>query len=211
MFCNHCGEWNSEGSRYCRACGHDITTALRSERAPVSREIPASPELAVNVFRDGSDLQIERGAQLPSFCIKCGRPAVDFIRKTFAWHSPWLATLAAFGLGTYVGVSYLASKTMTLKLPLCSAHLKRRRLVLKVFVALIVAGFCLLIFGSFLPPDYAVATLGAGVLVIFASLYLWPLAGEVVRATVIRPEYGVFRGAGEEFLERIPMRPRSVG
>ena len=46
------------------------------------------------VYRDGKNLVVTRGAELPPICIRCGQAATGgFLRQKLYWHEPWLYIL----------------------------------------------------------------------------------------------------------------------
>ena len=166
--------------------------------------IPAlAPALA---SRRGKELFVPRSASLPASCVKCGAAATTPWRKKFYWHTPWLFLLIIFpGLLIYAIVALIVRKNMELNLPLCETHhidRKRYRLIGHfMLIGCIPAGIGLGMMAS--------ETLGwvTGVLMFFVALIFFVVSGLGFRVTKIDEHGGVFRGACEPFLDRLPQQP----
>jgi len=157
-------------------------------------------------YRDGETLVVPRGASLPPFCVKCGAPATEHIQKSFKWHSPWLALLVFLGLLPYLVVVFAAQKSCQVVVPICDAHQKRRRNYLWIGLALLVA--CLPV------ADWIGTLAGRGgwlalaflVLLIASLVFLMPLRS-LLSPQHIDETRAIFKGAGENFLARLPTGP----
>lgn len=179
---------------------HEETRAMRPESMPHDGDL----------FRNGKDLIVRRGAKLPTICLKCGRPATGFIKKKIYWHPSWLLALVLLGLWPYFIAVLVMRKSMGLNLPLCEAHRKRHRLLQILSAAALVVGLFLLVLSFYSSTDEAPAIAGIGALFLLLGLISWAVKNMLLTATSIGDEFGVFRGASATFLERIPAKPDSV-
>jgi hypothetical protein len=59
---------------------------------------------------------------LPEVCMACGQPSATHIRKTFAWHPPWVIVLILVNLIVYAVVALIMTKRMTVEVPVCEKH-----------------------------------------------------------------------------------------
>ncbi len=168
---------------------------------------PQGPS-TTTVYRDGKRLVVPRGAALPAYCIKCGRPVEGApIKSDYSWHSRWLFLLILLNLLIYILAALLVRKKMALLIPVCEEHRRlhqRRRWI----------GIGLLL--GFIPGGVLVGSLDGGgwgwlagfVLLVAAVVYLQ-------RANLLAPkrisdQEGIFRGAGEAFLSQLPSTPPLV-
>lgn len=234
MFCNYCRAMNPNDSVYCSACGQTIRVPVERIELKGSSEATSTPasgnDSASNaenkeyertrtartesmprdgdLFRNGRDLHVRRGARLPTICIKCGRPATGLIKKKIYWHPSWLLALLLLGLWPYFIAVLVMRKNMDLTLPLCETHRKRHRLFqILSWAALVGLGLVVLSFYS--SADQAPAIAGIGALFVLSGLIFLALTNKPLTATSIGDEFGVFRGAAATFLERIPPKPNS--
>jgi hypothetical protein len=65
--------------------------------------------------------EVDRG-RLPKICMICGEAAQTRVRHRFGWHSPWLYLLLPAGLLPYAITAMVASKQMTVDVPVCPRH-----------------------------------------------------------------------------------------
>jgi hypothetical protein len=130
--------------------------------------------------------------RLPDVCIACGQPATSFIRKTFAWHPPWVIVIILAGLLPYVIVALILTKRMTVEAPVCDKHCgywwKRQMLMWLPLLAVIVAftGGMIIASNAGAPPGQNELTgfVCAGSAILFLA---WLIVAAIVQSMMIRP------------------------
>jgi hypothetical protein len=161
--------------------------------------VDASAAQGMNLpARQGRQLVLPFGAALPPFCLKCGKPAPVYKELTLTWFPEAGNTL-------YLLVGVMTLRNVTVSLPLCSAHLWRRGALKLCGVLLVIAAIPA---GMFVGDD-----LGSGIVVGFLTVILTFIAGvlmwwrsEVLHIRQLNDDEIVFTGAGEEFLNILPLR-----
>lgn len=143
-------------------------------------------------------------AMLPPLCVKCGAPANGKpVVKTFYWHHPALYLMILAGLLIYVIVAMIVRKSMKDSVPLCAHHAKRRSTAVTLAWVLPLVGLV----DVFVLPRYNVddglVTLMTVVL-IFAGIIIWAVAGLPIRPKRIDQYRGEFSGFCEIFLQQFP-------
>jgi hypothetical protein len=148
--------------------------------------------------RQGRRLVLPFGSALPPFCLKCGKPARAYKELTLTWFPEARNVM-------YLLVGVMALRKVTVSLPLCSAHLLRRGVLKLCGVLLVIAAIPA---GVFVGDD-----LGSGVVVGLLTVILTFIAGvlmwwrsEVLHIRQLNDDEIVFTGAGEEFLNMLPLR-----
>ncbi len=63
-----------------------------------------------------------KGGHLPLVCAKCGDPAETTVRKKFSWAPSWVLFLLLVGLLPWLIATMIATKRMTVEVPLCERH-----------------------------------------------------------------------------------------
>jgi len=158
----------------------------------------------------GKDLYVpQSNAVLPDFCVKCGQPATVRKNKQYWWAPQWTAALILAGALPYLIVVLIIRKGIKLQVPLCAEHVKARTMRI-VIGSILMLGFipALAIFAS-LGGD---TNLAVGV-ILGLVLFLGGLLSMVfalncfLRPMFIDATYAKFRGPGEEFLRKLPMKP----
>jgi hypothetical protein len=172
-----------------------------------SNAAPAS----TGVYRDGKNLVVMRGAQLPLICVCCGQaPAGGQLRRKLYWHAPWLFILLLPGIIWYAIVAFIVRKRMDVGISLCEQHKMRyQRMRLAVILMIIGAGIFVIasFFGS---ADYLVYLMLACFVLLLAGAITWLVACVFLRPKFIDESLGVFSGAGEQFLAQLPPKPPSL-
>lgn len=156
------------------------------------------------LHREARVLGVPTGATLPPSCVKCGNPsAVQFVKRNFRWHAPWVYLLILAGVIPFVMVALVAQKSARVAVPFCEQnHVWRKRMY--------VTGTILLL--GWVPIDFGLAVLDVNGLWIALGSAVMILAGLVVIAIVensfspvyVDESYAKFKGAGEQFLKSVP-------
>lgn len=95
---------------------------------PEAGRIAAEPSSERGGFwRDRKSVLLHREARLPDRCLRCNEPSVKRLDKMLYWHHPGLYFLILLHILIYAVVALIVRKKMKVSLPLCEAHLKRRR------------------------------------------------------------------------------------
>jgi len=160
----------------------------------------------------GNLLIASRDAQLPPYCVKCGRPAeATPLRRRFSWHPTWIYVFLLIALLVYAILAATLSKRTTLHLPLCSAHFEKYK-TLRILAAVLLLGAIpeMILAGTYLPGNYMGWGIFAGVLAFLAGLVCLVLFNGVLRANRIDEHYGYFSRASEGFLAHLPPPPAGM-
>jgi hypothetical protein len=151
-------------------------------------------EAGVGAWRDGDLLVIHRDARLPEICLKTGQPAGRRLTVKLAWDEHWWS---------------LRKQTLRLELPLSErsyfAATRLRWLLVALGMAVLAA------LGVIIPRLHHWPS-GQGALVIFGggssaiTLLLCSVAlGEPVAIRRVRGDYLWLSGAGQRFLQQLPV------
>jgi hypothetical protein len=119
----------------------------------------------INAYRDGDALFVLCGADLSHTCIHCGKPAAGKpMLRMFPSGNRWDPGLRGTGGGSAIGdlifalllLLHLASaaaeekrpmQRLSFKFGLCAAHHRRRKIILRLAVVPVVAGFVVFFLG----------------------------------------------------------------
>ena len=160
-------------------------------------------------WSSGNLLIASRDAILPSYCVKCGRPAgPDHFSKKFSWHPQWIYIFVLIALLIYVILALSISKRMSLEIPLCARHLEKYK-SLRLAAAILLLGCIpeMMIAGTYLQESYMGYGIAAGLLALVAGLICLILVSGLLRPTYIDQNYGYFANASREFLSVLPPTP----
>jgi hypothetical protein len=158
------------------------------------------------VWQDKSTLVMSKEAALPDRCVKCNSPANGLrLKRNLYWHNPIYYLLIFGGVLLYLIVALIVRKSATVNIPLCEAHLARRRHMLiagwLVFLLLGIGGFIVAIAGN--EPTLALL----GVLGFFAGLILLIIAARTVIPTRIDDRFVWLKGINSDYLNGLPQWP----
>ena len=173
---------------------------------PFLRLVGEPEEFHQGAWRAEQTLVLSHHATLPDRCVLCNHAAGGFtLRKRLLWHTPLLLPLLVLmpplGPVLYGVLAWLLKKTMPVALPLCPGHLRRRRLLTGLGLALLPASPILTIAGislsePSLPLPGLLLTLAGIVVLLFGRIELWPLR--------ITEDHAFLRGASEDWLATLP-------
>jgi hypothetical protein len=94
---------------------------------PVGQVYGGAGETA-GVWRAGDILVMQKGASLPVRCLLCNQPAAVQLPKKMHWHHPALYVLLFLGGPViYLIVAMVTRKTANMVLPLCAAHVEKKK------------------------------------------------------------------------------------
>ncbi len=159
----------------------------------------------LSAYCDGVKLIVPQGAALPTnLCIRCGAPANGKpLKKTFYWHTPWLFLLVFCGLLIYAILALVIRKQITLYLPLCDEHSRRRKRMILIGWALALAGIASIYLA--VEADFNVWLTMATVL---ALIVIGGIVGangaSVINTKYIDARYASFTGPCRAFLDQLP-------
>jgi len=166
---------------------------------------------AAGVYRDGKNLIVTRGAEVPPICIRCGEVATGGqLLKKFYWHEPWVYILLLPGVIWYIIAALIVRKRMDLAIPLCAQHRMRFQWLRMAAILMMIGSSIFVIISFFLPPDYLAYAVFSFFGLLLIGFVTWLVAGQLLRPKLINESLGVFRGAGEHFLAQLPQKPPSL-
>ena len=154
------------------------------------------------VWRDNDRLVMSKDAALPDRCVKCNRPANGLrLKRNLYWHNPLIYVLILVGFLVYLIVALIVRKTATVNIPLCEAHLARRRNTLIAGWLLILLGLAGFIFA--VANNYPMLLLGAA-LIILAGFIFAIAAARIVIPTKIDDRFVWLKGINKDYLDQFP-------
>ena len=179
------------------------TNAFNPYAAPQSAVLPPALERSggtEDCWRDGPDLLARPQADLPRYCVKCGEPAVDYRKRSFYWHSPWLYLLILLQMIIYLIVALIVRRQGQHQVGLCAAHQgQRRRFILMAWLS------PLPLMGGFMLETGTTMLLGS---LAFLVMLFWGLIGmRILKPRRITRELAVYGGVSPRLLERLPRYP----
>ncbi|MGE8287888.1 MAG: hypothetical protein ACN6RG_08015 [Stenotrophomonas sp.] len=151
-------------------------------------------------WRDGAELLVRPGADLPRSCVKCGDPASEYRSRTFYWHSPWLYLLILLHMAVYLIVALIVRKPASHQVGLCARHQgQRRNFILMAWLSLVP------LIGGFMFERGGMILLGV---LLFLVMLFWGLLGmRVLKPKKITPELAVYAGVSPRLLASLPRYP----
>jgi hypothetical protein len=182
--------------------------AISSQPAPLHQNIGA--------WREGYRLIVRHDAILPSACVKCGAPAVGpNLRKTFYWQpSGFFRYLPFPGSLIAMIVALVVHRKITVDIPICAVHRRRRRRALiltSIFcgagLAAIGAGLNWAMGADFTRADNAPWIMFTGIVLLLTGSLCFVCAGRLLSPKQIDTESASFAGAGARFLQLLPQSP----
>jgi len=166
---------------------------------------------AARIYRDGKNVIVMRGAELPLICLRCGQPATGgLLLKKFYWHERWLYLLLLPGVIWYAIAALIVRKRMDLAVPLCVQHRYRYQQLRRAAILMMIGSGIFVIVSFFVSADYLIYPMLAFFLLLLAGVIAWLVAGLFLTPKFIDATLGVFSGPGERFLEQLPPKPQSL-
>lgn len=152
-------------------------------------------------WRQNRDVVIRReGGELPNCCIKCNGAVA--VRKTtrLSYLNPWFYLLFFINILVLLIVGLIFQKSARVDIPLCDMHHRRNR------------RFVLVMWGLFWAAVLGMMAAGAAqkgeligvILVLLLVLAIVAIGGRLVYARKIDKEFVWIRGAGPDYLARLP-------
>lgn len=172
-----------------------------------SNAAPAS----AGVYRDGKNLIVMRGAELPLICVRCGQPATGGrLLKKFYWHERWLYLLLLPGVIWYAIAALIVRKRMDLGIPMCAQHRFRYQQLRLAAILMMIGSSIFVIVSFFVSADNLIYSMLAFFVLLLAGFITWLVAGLILTPKFIDAALGVFSGPGEQFLSQLPPKPPSL-
>jgi len=170
----------------------------------------------IGAWRNGYRLILRSGASLPHACIKCAQPTTGRgLRKTYFSQPAGYFRFLPFPFSFVVLlVSLIMGQRMTLEIPLCPQH-RRRRMIALIFTSLFGGGGLVAIalgLNSSISQNAADADNAATIILIGIGLMIigglcFVCAGRLLSPKQINAETATFTGAGARFLQLLPDSP----
>jgi len=167
--------------------------------------------VSAGLYRDGKNLIVMRGAELPLICVRCGQPATGgLLRKKFYWHERWIYLLLLPGVIWYVIAALFVRKRMDLGIPLCVQHRYRYQQLRRAAILMMVGSGVFVIASFFVSADYLIYPMLACFVLLLAGFITWLVAGLFLAPKYMDAALGVFSGPGEQFLAQLAPKPPSL-
>jgi hypothetical protein len=137
------------------------------------------------VWRDGPLVVMTKGSALPPRCLKCNAPTGGrTLKRKLMWHAPYWYLLILFNLIIYAIVAMIVRHTAIVMVPLCEAHRRRRRRMIALAWAIVLAAIASFIAAVVVSDTYPNAA-GIGILVALALLLAGLLVGAFGTRTAV--------------------------
>ncbi|MCL4820324.1 MAG: hypothetical protein KJ067_14350 [Vicinamibacteria bacterium] len=154
-------------------------------------------------WREGPLLVVPQGAPLPPRCVRCGAPAPGPARQVrIYWHHPAIYVLL-LNLLVYAVVALLARRSVRIELPVCAAHVSRRRR--GNLIALLGVGAGLTLVGFGVAAGHGPLSLLGGYLAVAGSV-AGVVASRLYGVDRVDARGAVLRGAHPDLLDMLPER-----
>jgi hypothetical protein len=174
------------------------------------------PTVACGAWREGYRLVVRSGATLPNACIKCGRASTGAkLRKTFYWQPTGFFRFLPFPF-SFIAllVGLLSRRKITIEIPICAIHRRKRKIGLLFTglfggagLALIGVGLNFSISTSDVDADNAPLIILTGITMLLIGSICFVFAGRLLSPKRIDTETAQFSGAGAQFLQLLPTSP----
>lgn len=164
----------------------------------------------VDCWRDGRQVVLRRGTDLPHRCLRCNEPGTPPARASrFYWHTPWLYLLVPLYVVVYVVVALLARRMVKLHPVLCDAHRAEQRRYQVLVVVLVLCGAGLVLNALDPAPGLPLLrqALGVAPLLFITAIAVGAWKLRSLTPTRIDRDVVRLRGAGPAFLASLPDYP----
>jgi hypothetical protein len=180
-----------------------ILMQSRNPYAPSVASLAGSARAATSMmWRDGKDLVLRPGGDLPDVCVKCNEPsdAPTKARKLY-WHHPGYYGLLVINVILYIIVAMIARKSARLSPGLCLVHKRKRMIAIAMgWLGFVIGMIVSVIAGGSGHPALALL---AG-LVMLGLMIASVVRSRIVHARRIDDRYIRLKGCGAEFLDSLP-------
>jgi hypothetical protein len=159
-----------------------------------------------DVWRDGKNLIMAKGAPLPDRCLKCNAPAEGIVlKRKLSWHPPlYYAVLFLVGPIPYVVIALIVRKTAPGQLPFCPMHRRKRRRAIAVGWLLALAGVVLVLTGASLNDPVNGYLALSGLIVAIIGLIYGVARSQIPSPSKIDKEYVWLKGVSPALLATLP-------
>lgn len=157
----------------------------------------------IDCWREGKELVVPTGAELPHRCVKCNAPAVMDKPRQFTWHSPGWYLLLFVAVLVYIIVALIVRKKVKIAIGLCEAHRQRRSTLNKTAVGILLLSGATL-FGAISYESGMLGWTTAALLTV--GIIVAIVAASTLSAGRISDTQARFRGCGNDFLDSLPLR-----
>lgn len=190
------------------SAGYSLPRFPEEMRPVYGGQLPPQPAYypaEVAYRRVGSEIALHQNAQLPQYCVKCGRQLGygdgAVIAQKMRWHHPAVYAAVISPL-IYVILAAVLSKRFTVDVPLCNEHLTKRKNTGRAIAAASLAFFAT-IFAAF-----SVEWAGIGFVLILAWILTLIIGIQYsykpLRVKRVEGSYYYLEGAAEDFLSILP-------
>lgn len=207
----------------------DSPDSMNPYASPLASDGPSLSDDGECIFREGNLVVVLRGATLPDWCVRCGKPAEGRrVKKHFSHRHPLSLAIAPLALAIVIGsnwrlpivagisssltifaflviASAVTTRRTTLRVGLCPLHYRRRMFRSISGTLCAVLGAC-----GIVASGSAAAKAGLyliGPVLCIAGLALVFIAQRDVRSRKIDRRWVWLSGLPEAYLARLPERP----
>jgi hypothetical protein len=204
--CPQCGLVNFASAANCKRCGAaGVSTGVYAPPPPAGivgeDGYVYPPPPSGGIWRDKSTLIMEKEALLPDRCVKCNAPANGMrLKRKFSWHHPILYLIICGAALIYLIVALVVSKRATIYLGLCAEHFQRRRKLMMIGFALMLASVLGLVVG--IAYEYPVLMVLAVVAFLVSVVWLI-VAARVVTVKKIDDRLVWLNGVNSNYLSQL--------
>ena len=176
-----------------------------SDAPPVMAQPEVAPTSSTGPWQRRGTVVAARGVPFPERCVKCNQPTGGrTLRRTLAWHPGWVFVLILAGLLVYVIVALILRKSMTVRVGICPAHLKRHRILLGGGLLSIALSITVpIVLGNFTRIEPGLLVMLGIMATILTSIFTL-LAVRFVSPSMIDDRFAWIKNTGREFRHSLP-------
>jgi hypothetical protein len=181
----------------------------QAPKAAVGKQAWATRDEWLGYWRDGKQLVVRKGTELPDRCVKCNAPAEGYrLRRNLSWHAPAWYLLILISLLIYIIVYFFVRNTAKLDVGVCPAHRRRRVMsILAAWIGIVVS--IGLMVAPLAAPQFQNDTVVAvmiisGIILLLTSIVFGILRAQIVTPARIDKEFARLKGVCWEYLEQCP-------
>lgn len=153
------------------------------------------------LWRKDRQLVVRSGSTMPDRCVCCNAPANGYrLKRQLYWHPAAYYLLILLNLLIYIIVALIIRKRALIHVGLCEKHRAgRKQAILGSWLAVLL-GVVLMFVGFSTHGAFALI----GLVLILTAAVFGSIKGRVVAPTKIEKDIVWVKGAGSEFLEKLP-------
>jgi len=171
--------------------------------APSAASLAGSERAETSLaWRDGKDLVLQVGSDLPHVCVKCNEPSEAPTKKRrLYWHHPGYYGFIVIAMLLYIVIAMIVRKSAYVSPGLCRVHKRKRAMGIALGWSGFILGMIAINLGASAGRSDLAALAGVVMLVLMVT---GVVLSRIVVARRIDDRYVRLKGCGPEFLDSLP-------